>query len=202
MGQMMTKSEVRQLVLQTLTDPVSAAYGLMGMALPARALWMALALMAVLNSMIYSLSLRGAGAADPDAAALMPIAFQSPILFAGLLFGALAATVFALFWVGQLMGGTARLEDLLVLVAWLQVLRLGLQIVVTVVALAIPGLAAMLVFAGSIWGLYILLGFITAAHDFDSWLRAAGVLIVAMLAMAFGLTLILMMVGVRGMGGV
>ena len=50
----MTQAGFKALLVQTLFAPRSAAEGLIALNLPQRWLWMALALMSVLNSIVYS----------------------------------------------------------------------------------------------------------------------------------------------------
>jgi hypothetical protein len=138
----------------------------------------------------------------PDGSAgMMPQAFQGPILFATLLFGALALTVIALYYVGQGLGGAAALSDILVLMTWLQVLRLLVQGAILVLALGVPALAALIVIAAAIWGVYILISFVDAAHRFDSRFKAAGVIVLSVVAMAIGLSTLLSLVGMIAMSG-
>ncbi|MGR3545811.1 MAG: YIP1 family protein, partial [Roseovarius sp.] len=139
----MTQAEFKALLLETLFRPREAARGLIAFGLPQKILWMALALMSVLNAIVYSISLRLAPPMDPSTPTLMPPAFHSPLLFTLFLFGALAITVYALFWVGGMLGGKAAVQDVLVLICWLQVLRLILQVAVAVLVLALPTVAAL-----------------------------------------------------------
>lgn len=196
----MTREDVIDLLRQTLFKPADAARRLMDMRLPTEWLWMALALMAILNAIVYTASLQLSP--EPDASAgLMPAAFQAPILFAALLFGALALTVIALYYVGQGLGGEAAMPDILVLMTWLQVLRLLVQGAVLVLALGVPALAALVVLGAAIWGVYILISFIDAAHRFDNRFKAAGVIVLSFVAMAIGLSTLLSLIGIITMRG-
>lgn len=198
----MTGRDMRDLVILTLRAPSEAAARLIALALPAPWLWTALGLMAVLNALVYSLSLRMSPPSDPAAELIVPQAFSSPVLFALFLFGGLAITVLALTWIGQMLGGQGALPEILVLVTWLQVLRLLLQVAVAVLMLIAPPLSALLIVAASLYGIYILLCFITVAHRFGGWGRAAGVLILSVVTIAFGLSLIMGVIGVGVAGGV
>jgi hypothetical protein len=201
MEQGMTGGHFRELVRQTLFQPPEAARALIGMRLPGQWLWMALGLMSILNAIVYSLSLQLSPPGDPSAA-LMPPAFHSPILFAVFLFGALAITVIALHYVGQGLGGAPEsMTDILVLLTWLQVLRLMLQLAVLVLALVAPVLAALVVMVAAVWGIYILISFVDAAHRFGNMFKAAGVILLSLVAMAIGLSAFLSLVGVVVMRG-
>ncbi|WP_417727614.1 Yip1 family protein [Roseovarius sp.] len=197
----MTQARFKALLMETLFRPRDAARVLIGFGFPQQSLWMALALMSVLNSIVYSVSLRLSPPTDPAAMMLMPPAFHSPLLFTVFLFGALAITVFALFWVGRMLGGQAQMSDVLVLICWLQVLRLILQVAVAISALAFPMVAVLLIFLSSIWGIYILIGFVDSAHRFDNMFKSAGVIVLSIVAMAVGLSILLSLIGVAAMGG-
>jgi len=196
----MTRDDVPELLWQTLFRPREAARRLIDLSLPYDLLWMALALMAILNSIVYSLTMQFSPSPD-GSEGLMPQAFQGPILFAALLFGALALTVIALYYVGQGLGGEATLSDILVLMTWLQVLRLLVQAAVLILALGVPALGALVVIAAAIWGVYILISFIDAAHRFDNRFKAAGVIVLSFVAMAIGLSTLLSLVGMVSMRG-
>lgn len=196
----MTRDDVLDLLRQTLFQPREAARLLIDMRLPSQWLWLALVLMAILNSIVYTLSVQINPPTDPSAA-LMPPVFQAPILFAVLLFGALALTVIALYFVGQGLGGAAEMTDILVLLTWLQVLRLLVQAGVLVLALGAPALAAIAVIVSAVWGVYILIGFVDAAHRFDNRFKAAGVIVLSFVAMAIGLSTLLSLVGIFTMRG-
>lgn len=196
----MTRSDVQGLVIETILAPGDAARRILQIDLPRQWLWMALALMCILNAIVYSLSLH---LVPPNAAAMamIPPAFQSPVLFAVFLFGALVITVFILCWIGQIMGGKAELGDILVLITWLQVLRLILQAAVLILTLVSPGLSGLVVLVASLWGIYIVAAFLNVAHGFDNLFKAFGVMIGAMLAIAVGLSVAFTLLGVAIMGG-
>lgn len=196
----MTREQLNALIVQSLLRPREAAGVLIGLGLPREALWPALALMSVLNGIVYSLTLRLAPQGD-QAAMAMPPTLHSPILFTLFLFGSLALTVLALHRVGRALGGHAEIEHILVLICWLQVLRLILQVALVVTILLAPMLSALLILAASLWGIYILLGFVDTAHGFGNLFKAAAAIFLALVAMAVGLTLLFGLFGISFMGG-
>lgn len=195
----MTQAQFKALIVQTLFHPREAASVLMAVRLPGQWLWMALGLMAVLNAIVYTVSLQMTGPGDPTQA-MMPQAFQAPVVFALFLFLALALTVLSLFWVGKKLGGGARIEDVLVLITWLQVLRLILQLGVAVLVLIVPTLAALVIVVSSFWGVYILVGFVGTAHGFTGSFKSLAVIVLAFLLMAVGLTILFGFTGIAVMG--
>jgi len=132
---------------------------------------------------------------------MIPPLFHSPILFALFMGGALVITVFSLTWIGHSLKGTAALMDVLVLIAWLQVLRLVLQIVILVLLLISPLLSSLTVVVSSLWGMVILVVFLDAAHNFNNIIKALMVLAIGIVAMVVGLSVMLGIIGVAVMGG-
>lgn len=178
------------LILQTLARPAEAAKALIGLRLAPMALWTALLLVAVLNAFLFALS----GVLlppPPEFAAMLP----SPFFFLLIVTITLVLSVVAVHRAGRIIGGAGTLEDILVLVVWLQALRLGVQVLALVLALAVPPLSALVVFAALFYGIFIMLHFINQAHGFGSLLRAAGVLIVSALVGLLAVSLLLSLVG-------
>lgn len=196
----MTLPSFRDLVIETIRTPAAAAGRLLSLNLPREALWMVMALMCVLNAIVYFVSV-GINPPSPDMQMMIPPPLQSPVLLTLFLFGALVISVFVLQWIGQMLGGTAQTGDILVLMAWLQVMRFLFQCTVLVVSLVSIGLGSLVVLAGSIWAIYIMAAFIDRANGFDSLLKALGVMLLALAAVALGLSLILAVIGAAIMGG-
>ncbi|MFD0857932.1 Yip1 family protein [Roseovarius aquimarinus] len=183
---------------QTLTSPREAAQRIIGLGLERDWLWTALILMGVLNGLVYSLVLQmGPGEPSP----MMPALLQSPLGFTIFLIGALVLTVLTLTLVGRLVGGRAELPQILALIAWMQFLRLVLQIALVVLMLALPLAGLILVLVASVWGLVILVVFVDEAHGLGNVFKAAGVIILGFLGMLVGLSAILGVLGALVMGG-
>jgi len=200
MGQGMNGGYIIDLMRQTISAPRAAGRRILALDLPRDWLWMALALMGVLNGLVYSLVMQ-VGGGSWDAAPLMPAVLQSPILFTLFLLFALVITVGALTWVGQAMGGKARMPQILALIAWMQLLRLAVQLALVVLMLVLPLAGLILVVVASIWGLVILVVFVDDAHGFGNIFKAAGVIILGFLGMLVGLSAILGVLSALVMGG-
>lgn len=186
----MTSAAIGRLALETIRAPRSAAAQLIGLGLPRELLWTALALVVILNALIFTLT----NMVSPPPAE-MPMVVMAPLPFALLLGAALVASIFALFWVGRGLGGQARLDDLMVLLIWLQSLRVALQLALLVLMPVVPALASLIVLAASILGIWILVNFVDVAQGFDSLLKSLGVLILSTLGMAIALSLVLSLFG-------
>ncbi|MFX0541051.1 Yip1 family protein [Roseovarius sp. S4756] len=197
----MTAALVIDLFRQTLTAPRAAADRILSMDLPRDWLWMALGLMGVLNGIVYSLVLQMGDPQETATAPMMPAALQSPMLFTLFLLGALILTVLTLTWVGRAMGGTGHMPQILALIAWMQLLRLAVQIALVVLMLALPLAGLILVVVASIWGLVILVVFVDRAHEFGNVFKAAGVIVLGFVGMLVGMSIILGLLGALVMGG-
>ncbi len=201
MGPYMNTKFAADLFVQTLFSPRAAADRIMALGLPRDWLWMALALMSVLNGIVYSLSLSMGPERDPQAAQMIPPVFQSPALFTLFLFGALVITVMTLTWIGRRLGGAGQISQVLAVIVWMQVLRLAVQLALLVLMLALPLAGLALVMIASVWGLIILVVFIDRAHGFESIFKSIAVLVLAVLAMVVGLSAILSVLAAAVMGG-
>jgi hypothetical protein len=201
MERMMTGKAFWPMVRQTLLDPRGAARRILSLGLSLREGWLALALMAVLNTLVYSLSIALSPPRDPTAVDMMGPAVHMPVLFALMLFGALAFTVLALAHVGRFLGGQGGVGDLLALLTWMQVLRLLVQLGVAVLALVAPAVGALVVLVAAAWGSVILMVFVDVAHGFDSLFRAAGVMLASVVLLAVALGVLFSLIGVTVVGG-
>ena len=180
-----------QMLARSITDPASVARALLSLGLARHVLWTGLVLAAVLNTLIFSLSnMLFAGGMG-----VMPGLFGTPVGYLVMMLGGLVLTVAALTLAGRMLGGQGRLDDVLVVVLWLQVLRVLVQIVTLILALAIPALAVMGVFVATLVGLYIMVHFVNQAHRLESLPKAAGVLLLSVLLMAVALYLLIALVG-------
>ncbi len=186
----MTASDLRQLTVLSVRDPAGGARAVLAWPLSREALWLALALIAVLNALLFSFSNLLVPGPSP-----LPGLFSVPLVYCAIVAGGLVLMVYALFWAGRFLGGSGSIDGIMRIVLWLQALRLLVQAAALVLILTLPLLSALLVFAASIYGIYMLLHFIKQAHGLNSIARAAGVLVAAMLAIVLGLTLLISLFG-------
>lgn len=191
----MTAANIWEMAVFTVKQPKDAARQLLALDIPREALWTALALMGVLNAIVYAIS----NLLFPVPGA-MPAFLAAPAVYAVIVVGGLALTALSLSWAGRAMGGVASLENILVLVIWLQVLRLMVQIAATILMLIVPAFAGLLVIAAAFVGLWILINFVDVAQKFDSPGKAFGSLIFAFLGMVVALSLILSLIGASTLG--
>ena len=178
-----------RLAWQTVTAPREVAQLLIAARLSHEAILTAMALVVALNALVMGIlqASMGAGA--------LPFV-MSPVLFGALLAAMLVVSVMVLTGVGRMLGGTARAEDLAVLLAWLQAVRILWQVIVAVAALLAPPLASILAVLGFLAGIYIFLNFLDVAHGFDNLLRALAVLVIGGLALVMAMSLLVSLMGI------
>lgn len=184
------------LIRETVVTPQLAVHKIIGMKIPRQTLWLGLALLTILNTILYTISGLLYPPIDPSAQAFFNPIVDTPLMFAGFMFVILALVVKLLSSIGASMGGKAQFDDLLVLITWMQVLRLIVGLITLVFASIAPGLISLLALAAGAWGVYIHIVFIDEAHALHSRVKAgimmvlvyagatAGV-IVALLAVVF-----------------
>lgn len=193
----MTFIDLRNLAMLSVSDPAAAARQLMSMQIPRNILWSALFLVATLNTIIFTIS----DLLVPGPTPLGSL-FSTPFTVFGMVAGGLFLTVYSIFWTGRVMGGKAAVDDIMVLIVWLQFLRLLVQAAVLVLVLTIPLASALLVLVAVVMGLYMLLHFVKQAHQLESLGYAAGIAIVSMLIPVMGLAVLFALFGAPFLGTV
>jgi Yip1 domain len=191
----MNFNDWRLLAIASVKEPALAARSLLALNVPHQVLWPALVLVAALNAILFTLSNLLVPGMEP-----MPGMASSPLTYFAIVFGGLALTVFAVFGIGRLLGGSGTLNDIIVVIVWMQALRFVVQVAALVLVLTLPLLSVILVAAAGIIGIYILLNFINQAHNFGSIWKAAAVMIASVIAIVMGLSVLLSIFGNSVMG--
>ncbi|WP_102107161.1 Yip1 family protein [Oceaniglobus roseus] len=192
---MMNLSVLLPMAVETLKAPREMAERLMALNLGRDVLWQALALVVVLSILLAEITnviLLAAGMGSPEA----PVGFISPLTIGMIQLSLLVMVVFAIFWVGRAFGGTGRFQDGLVLVVWLQFIMVCLQVVQTLAILVLAPVAWAIGILGLVVFMWLLTHFIAAAHGFTSLGRVFLTIVLAGFGFAFGLSLLLALVGV------
>jgi hypothetical protein len=180
-----------RLAVNTVTAPRDVARLLLAMNLPPQALWLAFALVIVLNTLMFSASLLLVPADEMFGPVL-----ANPAVFGAMLAISVAALIIAVTLCGRPLGGQATYAQIAILVIWLQALRVLLQALVAVVGPMSLFLSGVLISAGSVLGIWMFVNFIDVAHETGSLLRAGLVLLLAVVGMMLGLSLIFSLLGV------
>lgn len=184
----MTDRDWRDLVMITVTDPAAAGRRLIDLDVPRSALWLGFLIAPVLNTiLLFGPSLLF------GQRVMLPGFLAAPLPYAVFAVGGLAASITAIFWTGRIMGGSGRIEDVAAVTIWLQLVRDLAQAILLVLQVLFPLVAVLLALAVTFYSIFILLHFINAAHRLGSLGRSAGVLIMAVVAVAM-VALVLMSV--------
>ncbi|MFY9209909.1 MAG: YIP1 family protein [Aestuariivita sp.] len=194
---MIQMPSLKDLALLSVQNPAEAARLLISLRIDRKTLWTGLFLVAVLNTLLNGLNTLLVPGPSP-----FPGLFDVPAVYFFFISGGLVLTVITLYWVGRSFGGQASMEDVIVVVVWLQFLRVLVQAAALLLLLTIPMLSIILVFAAALVGLWILVHFVDQAHQFQSPVKAAGVLIAAFVGMVVGLSILLSLIGGVGAMGV
>ena len=190
---MLSAETLGRLLLDTIRSPAEVARLILRLELGRDVLWMALGLVTVLSVLVAAmLSIRMPA---PEAAERPAGAVEiTPFRYAMILGGALIIMVLALHFTGLMLGVTGRLEDMLALVAWQQLVLLALQLVQSAFFLLVPPLGLIATVAAITIALWVLVNFINEAQRFGSLGRAAATAVLALLGMGFGLSFVISLI--------
>jgi hypothetical protein len=191
---MLNTDALKELALETVQSPRTAAQKIMSLDLSRDVLWTGLILAGAVNSIIYSFSLLSADTS------MLPTLFRNPLMFFVLITGVLALTVHAFYWTGRAFGGQGNLGELLALLVWLQGLRVVAQAVMFVLLLVSPAIGQLFSLMVGILGLWITVNFVTEALRLPGLMHGLGVLVVAAVGMVFGLAILAALIGVAAIG--
>jgi len=189
---------------QTLTEPRAAGARVIAMGWPPQILWLTLGLIAVAMSLAVSGILQTAPLPEGEMGEMLRLnpAYRAPLLFALMQWGQAVISVFVLTWIGRAFGGEARVEDMLAVTIWLQLVAIVLGIGVVVITVLLPPIGAFALLAFVAWSIFIMLAMIDAAHRFDNFAKALGVFVVAIVALAVGSAMLAALIGAAAIGGV
>jgi hypothetical protein len=188
----LTMNGLFAMALRTIRNPREGATEVLSLGIPREALWPGLALVVVLSILLAQVtSLVMTGSAGMEEMPVGPAATG----FIQLLL--LVVMVFAIFWIGRSMGGTGSFEETILLVAWLQFIMVCIQGVQAVSLIVLPSIVGSLIgVAGLVIFMWLLTNFIAVLHGFSSLFQVFVMILVAAFGIAFGLSIILTLIGV------
>ena len=167
--------------------------------LPREALWTSLALIAVVNVILLALLQMLSPA---------PIAFQeqafslSPFAYTAIIGVFLTMLVLAIFYTGQMMGGSGTLAGTLVIIVWFQSISLtleGVQLILVLISPAIASIFGMLSLGALVW---CFINFVNVLHGYENLGKSAITVVLALIGTAVCAGIILAILGVGPVGGV
>lgn len=180
----------KQLFLDTIYRPQEAARSLLDLRLSSNEAWEALALASALNALMFFITIT----LFPPVGGFA-IMIGSPIMMALVLFVVMTVGAASLFFTGRFLAGAAEFNDILVMITWLQFMRLAVQVAGFVLMFLLPGLAGMAMFLAGLYGIWIMLNFLNVAQGFDSLGKTAGNLFFSFIALTMILSVIFTVVG-------
>lgn len=194
-------ANLRDLTVQSIRKPREAAARMIALKLGREVLWTALALIVTLSAIgFYITNVMLAPATMPPETAQeigpMMMRRMSPTMVTLMVFGNMVVLIFALYWVGRMLGGKASLPDMILVLTWTQFLLLVFQVIQTAMFLVAPVLAAFLTLAALVYLFYVFLVFLTVAEGFDGVPRALLQLLITLAGVSVGLGLLLSLIGV------
>jgi len=175
----------------TLVNPAGAARYVMDLGLSAGQGLTALALTAVLATLLTALMQAFIGPVD-DAA--MQGLFNRPFILALSQFGLMNLGAALMWRVGQMFGGKGSFAQSLSLVAWLEVVLILLQLAQVVVLLALPVLSLPIGLVSVFAFFYLLTHFTAALNGFTSLIKTFFAILGTALAVLFLASIALMFI--------
>ena len=125
----------------------------------------------------------------------------SPWQFAAIVAVLTLATAIGIAWIGQKMSGQGSFRLVMALIAWLQVVQLGMQLV-SYFTLILPTLLVTFLQFGLIgWSFWIFIAFIDEVHKFDNMMKSALVAFLGTMVGMLGLFFMISLFGIFGGGG-
>ena len=190
------QADLTLLLQQSLQSPRSAARRLLDWQLPSSTAFLAIALMAVISAGLTGVSMLVAPEQiDPN----LLMMFKNPLQVAVLQGLVMLVMAMLVQGIGRMFGGSGRLTDALVLIAWTEVLLCLLQLAQIVLVVLSPSLAVALGLFGLVLFLWVLASFIAELHGFASAGKVLFGLIATVFVLAFAMAVLT--VALMGMKG-
>ena len=177
----------------TVRSPREGAAWVMTFQMPRAERWLLLLLITVLSVIMAHISgLLLLSQTDVFMGQILASPFVSTILQMSLL----VITVFIIFWMGRAMGGQGGFGDTILLVAWLQFIMGCLQVIQLFAMITIPALGSLLGVVGLVMFFWLLTNFVAELHGFQSLGQVFAMVIVALIGLAFAMSILLTLIGV------
>ncbi|OIP86583.1 MAG: hypothetical protein AUK37_02980 [Rhodobacterales bacterium CG2_30_65_12] len=180
------------MALQTVPEPRKVAREVQGLGYPRRVLWQALGLLlvagtflAVIGSILFPV--------DPETAGAL---FADPILTGIAQATVSVLTVFGIYWIGRVLGGTGSFDQALLTVIWLQFVLLIIELGVVFLGVFAPGLALILWVMGMVMTFWILSHFIAEMHGFRSAGAVFGGIFLVLIMFAVAMSIVFSLLGI------
>ena len=161
----MRLGELGDLVVLTLRDSDAAMRALRGLDLPMSARWMALLLAVVLSrflgvlvTVMFPTTLEGP----------LITLLTNPVVMTVIELAATVLTAFLVVQIGRAFGGTGNFADAILVIAWIQLILVGVQAGQLLLMAVLPTSAALLGLIAGILSIYLTVTLTRALHGFRS----------------------------------
>ncbi|MBT6097220.1 MAG: hypothetical protein HOM03_09815 [Marinovum sp.] len=190
---MTSNVNIQQLFRQSFVEPKAAAKNFLALDLSYDAVFsLFLATVCASTVLIF-----GFDALFQNAQA-RPGLLESPWQFAAIVTVLTLSTAVGIAWIGQKLSGQGTLRTVMGLIAWLQVVQLGMQMV-SYFTLILPSILVTFVQFGLIgWSFWIFIAFIDEVHKFENMMKST---MVAFLGTIIGMLGLFFMLGFFGLFG-
>ncbi|NVO23765.1 YIP1 family protein [Donghicola mangrovi] len=181
-------SLVWQTILATLRDPDAVAAQLLSLNLSSKAVWHLFGLTIIASVMMFYgtelLLPTGLGQVIP------------PFTLVVMMTANLSVLSFAMLGTGRALEGNARLDQIVLVLSWMQVMLIALQIPQSVLSLAIPSLGDVFSLMVVFYALWLTVRFVKVAHGFETLGRAIASVVLAFTGITLGLVVLMSLLGV------
>jgi hypothetical protein len=182
----------RELVIESLMRPRSAARRILASDVPAAQLLQAAVLVACAGMLLGYVAL----SMGPEVTDISAAVLGNPLLGAVAQLAIMAIVVFLTVQVGRLFGGRGGFHGALALVVWLNAMMVLIQLGQIVALLLVPPLAVLLAIATMIWALCAFASFIAELHGFQNAAVVLGAVVLTTIVIFFGTAMLLAMLGI------
>lgn len=179
------------LIWRTLVAPAEVAGQIVMLRLSRATLWSGMALVTVVSVLLMALTQMLLPATIMEGA-LETTPYAMTLILGGLL----VMTVFAVYFAGRALGGSGSFPSALALIVWLEVFSIVVRTVQALVFGLMPGMGPGLTFVGMAMLLWVFVNFVNVLHGFESLMRSALAILLAVIGIGGGLTLIVTLIGI------
>lgn len=190
-----TLKDLIEAAIDTVRSPKTGARRIMAINMPRRQRWEFLLLIVIASIILAELTLILGGGNAEDF--LGGSAIGNPIILGAVQLFFLFMLVRGVHFIGKMAGGTGTLDDVILLVVWLQFILICLQVVQTIAFVVFPLLAAMIGLASVGLFFMLLTHFVAEVHGFKSLGRVFFAILVSLVGFAIFLSFPLSLLGIR-----
>ena len=189
-------AHLRLLLMKTIYAPAEAARFIAALNLPSETGWLAMLLGAIVNTFAYTLNL----ALFPIPADFPLPVLQSPFQYLILTFSMSVMFVFTFVWIGQILGGKARLATMVLMLSWLMLVYGLANFALLLLIILVPFLGGLTSLAVLFYTVWVLLVFLKVAHGFPNMGKAVVTIVLSVFGLLVGLSFFFSAIGFTALG--